>query len=77
MINPMILLCCSMAVNLLGTVPKKYVTNRTDDPTRLGYLFNTVSSVVAAVVLLVMNGFRIPSGFTVILGILFGIITAL
>ena len=77
MINPMILLCCSMAVNLLGTVLKKYVTNRTDDPTRLGYLFNTVSSVVAAVVLLVMNGFRIPSGFTVILGILFGIITAL
>lgn len=66
-----------MPVNLLGTVLKKYVTNRTDDPTRLGYLFNTVSSVVAAVVLLVMNGFRIPSGFTVILGILFGIITAL
>ncbi len=77
MTNPIVLLCCSMAANLLGTVLKKYVTNRTEDPTKLGYLFNTVSSAVAAVVLLGMNGFRIPSGFTVMLGILFGVITAL
>lgn len=66
-----------MAANLLGTVLKKYVTNQTDDPTKLGYIFNTVSSAVAAVVLLVMNGFHIPSAFTVMLGILFGVITAL
>ena len=75
--NPVVLLCCSMAANLLGTVLKKYVTNRTDDPTKLGYIFNTVSSAVAAAVLLGMNGFHVPSAFTVVLGILFGVITAL
>jgi len=72
-----LLLICSMTVNLIGTVTKKQVINRTNDTTLVGYLYNTLASVTAAIVLFCMNGFSLPSLFTVVLGIVFGIITAL
>ncbi len=72
-----LLLICSMTVNLIGTVTKKQVINRTNDTALIGYLYNTLASVTAAIVLFYMNGFSLPSLFTVVLGIVFGIITAL
>ena len=66
-----------MTVNLIGTVTKKQVINRTNDTALIGYLYNTLASVTAAIVLFCMNGFSLPSLFTIVLGIVFGIITAL
>jgi len=77
MTNVIFLLISSMTVNLIGTVIKKQLTNNSENTAEFGYLFNTVTSAVAALVLFVMNGFSVPSVFTIVLGLFFGVVTAI
>jgi len=77
-----ILLIFSILVNLIAcgiirsAFCKKDVKNNSDL-----YLFNTVSSLLSMITLIVIavcrTGLAIPSMYTIILGLLFGIITAL
>ena len=73
----MILLICSMTVNLIGTVTKKHIINKTQDAVLVGHIYNLLASLTAAIALLCMNGFSLPSLFTVVLAVVFGVITAL
>ena len=71
-------LILSLAVALGGGIAKKYYTDR--DSTRFsgGFVFNAVSSLAAAIVLLCWGGFGMQiSAFTALLGIIFGAVTAL
>jgi len=70
-------LILSLAAALGGSIAKKYYTDK--QPTGLsgGFVFNAVSCLTAATVLLCWGGFGSTSSFTVVLGIIFGAITAL
>ena len=74
--NLYILLCISMLARLAGDVfRKKYTFYISGDMASI-FVFNAVSSLIAATVLL-LCGVSAPSAFTLWLGILFGIVTAL
>ena len=75
-LNIPLTLTISLAAALGGTVAKKYYTDR--EPTGLsgGFVFNAVGSLAAAVVLLCWGGFGATSAFTILLGLLFGAVTA-
>ncbi len=72
-----ITLILSLAAALGGSIAKKYYTDK--EPTGLsgGFVFNAVGCVTAAVILLCWGGFGTPSVFTVVLGVVFGTVTAL
>ncbi len=72
-----LMLAFSMSASLVATITKQYVINRTRDAAFVGYWYNTLSSLTATVVLLIMNKFSLPSLFTIALGIVFGVVTAL
>lgn len=74
--NLYILLCISMLACLAGGVFRKIYTLYTSGDMASIFIFNAVSSLVGAVVLL-LCGISVPSAFTLGLGILFGIVTAL
>ena len=74
--NHYILLCISLLACLAGGVFRKIYTLRTIGDMASIFVFNAVSSVVAAGVLL-FYGIAVPSAFTLWLGILFGAVTAL
>ena len=74
--NLYILLCLSMLACLAGGVFRKIYTLYTSGDMASIFAFNAISSLVAAGVLLLW-GVLAPSAFTLWLGILFGIITAL
>ena len=74
--NLYILLCISMLARLAGEAFRKKYTLHTSGNMASMFVFNAISSLVAAVVLLLW-GVSAPSAFTLWLGILFGIITAL
>ncbi len=74
--NLYILLCVSMLACLAGGVFRKIYTLHTSGDMASIFAFNTISSLVGAIVLLLW-GVSMPSAFTLWLGILFGIVTAL
>lgn len=72
-----LILAVSMLACLGGNVTKKFYTDRTEDSLSGGFIFNAVTCGVSALVLLSMGGFGSVSLFTLLLGVLFGAITAL
>ena len=74
--NLYILLCISMLACLAGGVFRKIYTLHTSGDMASIFAFNTISSLVGAIVLLLW-GVSMPSAFTLWLGILFGVVTAL
>ncbi len=75
--NITVTLILSLAAALGGSIAKKYYTDK--QPTGLsgGFVFNAVSCLTAAAVLLCWGGLGATSVFTVMLGIVFGAVTAL
>lgn len=70
-------LILSLAAALGGGITKKYYTDQESTKLSGGFWFNAVSCLTAAVVLLCWGGFGSASAFTVLLGVVFGAITAL
>ena len=70
-------LLLSLAAALGGSIAKKYYTDK--GPTGLsgGFVFNAVGCLIAAVILLCWGGFGQSSVFTIVLGVVFGAVTAL
>lgn len=69
-------LCITMLAYLYGTIFRKpYSKQFPNKMARHGY--NTISSFVATIVLLFWGGIGNPSGFTILLAVVFGLITAL
>ena len=70
-------LILSLVAALGGSIAKKYYTDK--EPTGLAgcFVFNAVSSLTAAVILLCRGGFGASSVFTIVLGVAFGAVTAL
>lgn len=75
--NITITLILSLAAALGGSIAKKYYTDK--EPTGLsgGFVFNAVTCLSAAVILLCWGGFGATSVFTIVLGVTFGAVTAL
>ena len=75
--NITVTLILSLAAALTGSIAKKYYTEK--EPTGLSgvFVFNAVSSLIAAVILLCWGGFGALSVFTIVLGVAFGVVTAL
>lgn len=71
------LLVISLGAALCGGIIKKQYATEYPDSTVYIYLCNMVSSLVAALTLLLWGGLGGISAFTVILGIVFGLVTAL
>lgn len=70
-------LILSLIAALCGSIAKKYYTDK--EPTGLsgGFVFNAVGCLTAAVILLCWGGIGTSSVFTVVLGVVFGAVTAL
>lgn len=70
-------LILSLAAALVGSIAKKYYTDK--EPTGLSgdFVFNAVGCLTAAVILLCWGGFGTASVFTIVLGVVFGAVTAL
>ena len=75
--NVPVTLISSLTAGLCGNVTKKYYTKQKPAGLWAGFLFNSVSSITAALTLLCWGGFGSPALFTVILGIVFGAVTSL
>ena len=71
-----ILLPISMMACLLGSILKKIFINKFGDDQKLYYLLNTIISAGAALALFAISGGFKISAFTLYLGIVFGIVTA-
>ncbi len=74
--NHYALLAISMTVALLSGIGSKYFINTYMKTSYHMHFFNTVSAVVAVIVLLIWNGEFHISWFTLCLGVLFGVTTA-
>ena len=75
--NNYVLLSISMLCALIGNIIKKYSTSRFESKNTMRLVFNSVVSLSCVTVFLLISGIPKISGFTLMLGILFGIITAL
>lgn len=71
-----ILLIVSLFAGLLGTVLRKYFINENNSGVGGGFLFNAVSTLIAGAILFLWGGVGEVSLYTVLLGIIFGILTA-
>lgn len=69
-------LIVSLAAALGGSIAKKYYTDKTTTLAG-GFVFNAVSCLSAAVMLLCWGGFGTSSVFTIVFGVFFGAVTAL
>lgn len=74
--DPIVMLIVSMAANLGGGMIRKLITNRTRNQAVVCQVYNFVTSLTAAAVLVLLSGFPQASGFTLLLGLVFGGITA-
>lgn len=70
-------LIVSLAAALGGSIAKKYYTDKDSTTLAGGFVFNAVSCLSAAVMLLCWGGFGTSSVFTIVLGVVFGAVTAL
>lgn len=75
--SAVLLLAISMAAALAGGIIKKYFCAKISDGAVDRQIYNALSSLSAAVSLLLLNGISKVSGFTIFLGIVFGVVTAL
>ena len=75
--SDVISLIVSMSACLLGGILRKYFTFRFGGRAALRHLYNAVGSLVSAVILFFWGGFGSASVFTLLLGTVFGIVTAL
>ena len=75
--NIPVTLIVSMTAALLGTVLRKYYTDKTKGSTAAVFLFNGFCSLIATLILFLWGGITRISPFTLILGIVFGLITAI
>lgn len=69
-------LIISMSAFLLGGIIRKYYMGKGSGSTSAVFIFNAVGSVVSALVLFFWGGFSSVSLFTLIMGVLFGIVVA-
>ena len=69
-------LIISMSAFLLGGIVRKYYMGKGSGRASSIFLFNAVGSVVSALVLFFWGGFKSASVFTLIMGVLFGIVVA-
>jgi drug/metabolite transporter (DMT)-like permease len=74
--NITITLILSLAAALIGGICKKYYTDKFVATISGGFFFNAVGCITSAVILLCLGGFGNASVFTVLLGLLFGAVTA-
>lgn len=70
-------LILSVFAGLGANVTKKYYTDRTRAGAVQGFVFGAATYFAAAVFMLCLGGFGEHSRFTVLLGILFGVVTAI
>ena len=70
-------LIVSLAAALGGSIAKKYYTDKDSTTLAGGFVFNAVSCLSAAVMLLCWGGFGTSSVFTIVFGVFFGAVTAL
>ena len=70
-------LIVSLAAALGGNIAKKYYTDKDSTTLAGGFVFNAVSCLSAALILLFWGGFGTSSVFTIVLGVVFGAVTAL
>ena len=75
--NTTITLIASLAAALGGNIAKKYYTDKNSTTLAGGFVFNAVGCLTAAVILLCWGGLGTPSAFTIVLGMVFGAVTAL
>ena len=75
--NTTVCLIASIIACIVGSITKKYFSEGFENRELVRHVFNAVISIVAAVVLFLWGGIQSLSVFTVVLGIVFGIITAL
>ena len=75
--NITITLILSLAAALGGSIAKKYYTDKGPIGLSGGFVFNAVSCLSAAAILLCWGGFGHSSVFTIVLGMVFGAVTAL
>ena len=72
-----ITLIISMSFALLGSIAKKYYIRSEGGGLKNVFLYNGVGCIVSAAILFLWGGIGSVSLFTLLLGILFGIITSL
>ena len=72
-----ILLAFSVCANVCGAIVRKFITNRFRNSGSSRLFYNLITSAVSAVLLLVMADSLQASLFTVLLALVFGIVTAL
>ena len=73
--NDTLMLILSLAACLLGTIIRKFYTDKTGGNLRRIYLFNIITSLLTCLILLVWGGLGSVSWFTLLLACLFGFIT--
>lgn len=74
--NPYVLLALSMSVALISGMGTKLFLDRYNKSAATRYLYQAVSAIVAVVILAIWNGSFKVSLFTVLLGLGFGLLTA-
>ena len=74
--NDWLLLVFSLSACTFGNVVRKFYVSRGSNLHTAGFLYTAITSLVAALTLIIINGFGDASGFTVWLGIAFGALTA-
>ena len=72
-----VILGISMTAALLGGIIKKYCGDRFENKAMMYHVYNAIVSIVSVIVLLVISDNLNLSAFTVGLGIVFGMVTAL
>lgn len=75
--NVTVKLIISLIAALLGNTCKKYYTDKNSPTISQGFIFNAIGSLTAALALMCLDGFGKISTFSVLLGILFGAVTAI
>ena len=70
-------LILSLAAALGVSIAKKYYADKNSMGISGGFIFNAVGCLFAAVILLCWGGFGPSSVFTIVLGVVFGVVTAL
>ena len=70
-------LILSLTAALGGSIAKKYYADKNSMGISGGFIFNAVGCLLAAVILFCWGGFGPSSVFTIVLGVVFGVVTAL
>ena len=75
--NKYILLIISIVCAVLANIVKKHSSTKFQSKTAMRFLFNSIVSLTCVICFLVVGGAPEISGFTVMLGIIFGVTTVL